>query len=58
MPPHEEVFVGGKKHVETGPLRFGQQVAVGDRIPFSIFGISNGVAGKKPGDAAGRYVIK
>ena len=24
------VLVGGKKYVETGPLRFGQQVAVGN----------------------------
>ena len=32
--------------------------AVGQRIPSSIFGLSDGVAGKKPSDAAGRYVIK
>ena len=27
------VLVGGQKHVEPGPLRFGEQVAVGQRIP-------------------------
>jgi len=24
-----DIFVGGKKHIEAGALRFGQQVAVG-----------------------------
>jgi len=52
------VFIGGKKHVETGPVRFGQQVAVGERIPSSILGLCDGVAGKKPGNAARRYMVK
>jgi hypothetical protein len=54
----EEVFVGGKKHVEAGPLRLGQQFAVGECIPSSIFGLDDGVTRKKPGNAAGRYEIK
>ena len=52
------VFVGGQKHVETGPLRFGQQVAIGEPIPSSVLGLCDGVAGKKPGNAARGYMVK
>src|SRR5579864_1194764 len=31
-------FIGGKKHVEAGSFRLGQQVAVAERIPSSVFG--------------------
>jgi hypothetical protein len=36
-------FIGGKHHVETGPLRFGQQVAIAERIPSSVFGLDDGM---------------
>jgi len=37
---------GGKEQVETGSLRFGQQVAVGQPIPSPVFGLGNGVPGR------------
>src|SRR6266851_5716567 len=38
------VLVGGKKYVETGPLRFGQQVAVGKPIPSPVSRLCDRVA--------------
>ena len=52
------VLVGGKKYVETGPLRFGQQVAIGQRIPSSVFGLGDGVGRQEPGNAGRRYMVK
>ena len=46
-----------KKHVETRVLRFGQQFAVGERVPPSVFGLCDGVTRKEPGNAARRYVV-
>jgi len=56
--PIAHVLVGGKKHVEPGPLCCGQQVAVGQRIPSPLSGVCNGVARKETGDAARRYMVK
>ena len=33
------VLIGGKEHVEIRVLRFGQQFAVGERVPSSVFGL-------------------
>ena len=52
------VLVAGQKHVETGPLRLGQQVAIGQRIPSSVFGLNDGVGRQESGDAGRRYVVK
>ena len=52
------VLVGGQKHVEPGPFCFGQQVAVGQRIPSSFFGLRNGVTRNEPGDATRGYGVK
>jgi len=51
-------FVSGKKHVETRAFRLDQQVAIGQRIPSSVFGLCDSVAGKEPGNAARRYMVK
>jgi len=52
------VLIGRKKHVEIRVLRFGQQFAVGERVPSSVFGLCDGVTRKEPGNAARRYVVK
>ena len=39
-----DVLVSGKKNVEPGPLRFGQQVPVGKRVPSSSSCLCDGVA--------------
>ncbi|SPF56856.1 hypothetical protein SBA4_950002 [Candidatus Sulfopaludibacter sp. SbA4] len=43
--PH--IVVGCQKHVEPGPLRLGQQVAVGQPIPASIFSLCDHVPGQE-----------
>lgn len=52
------VLIGGQEYVEPGPIRFGQQIAVGQRISSSLFRFCDRVARKKPGNALGRYVVK
>jgi hypothetical protein len=47
------VLVGGKKHVETGPLRLGEQVAVGKPIPSTVSRLCDRVAGEV-GELTGR----
>ena len=37
------IFVSGNKHVETAALRFGQQIAVGQFVPSSVFSLCDGV---------------
>jgi hypothetical protein len=43
------ILVGGKKRVETGPLRRSQQVAVGQPIPSPVFSLCDCVSRKEPG---------
>jgi len=52
------VLVSGKKHVEPGPLRFGQQVAVGKRVPPPLFRPGDGVSQKEPGNTPRCSMIK
>jgi hypothetical protein len=46
------VLVGSKKNLEPGSLRFGQQVAVGKRVPSSLSSSCDNMARKEPGNAA------
>ena len=52
------VLVCGKQHIETRLFRFSQQVAVGERVPPSVFRLGDGVTLKKRGNAARRDVVK
>ena len=52
------VLVGGQKHVNPGSFRHGQQVAVAECIPSPVFGLCDGVAWKKSGDALRRYMVR
>ena len=53
-----DVLVSGKKNVEPRTLRFGQQVAVGKRVPSTFSSPGDGVARKEPGNPARRSVVK
>jgi len=52
------VLVGGYKHVKTGLLGSGQQVAVAQRIPSPVFRLRDYVAGQGPRDALRRHMVK
>ena len=52
------VLVCGENYIETGSFRFNQQFTVGERVPAKLPRLGDRVAWKKPGNAAGGYMVK
>jgi hypothetical protein len=52
------ILIAGNKDIETGPFRFSEQVAVGQRFPPSFSCPRNDVTRQESGNTARRYVVK
>jgi hypothetical protein len=52
------VFIGGNKDIETGRLGRGEQVAIAESIPTTIFGFRDRVTDKRACDALRRHMVK